>query len=203
MRRLRPVGDISTLPKIVFGPRDVTWWGTLSFIVIEGFTLALCAVAYIYLGRNFDAWPPFGTPLPELLVPTLHVGLMLLSIPLMAWISREAHKFELERVRLGLTIATVFCMAFVALRLIELLDSINVRWDSNAYGSAQWLMLGAHGTLIAIELVEVAGVAGIFWFAPLERKHFVDASDVAFYWYFMVASWIPIYVLSFLGPRWL
>ena len=203
MRRLRPVGDISTLPKVVFGPRDVTWWGTLCFIVIEGFTLALCAVAYIYLGRNFDAWPPFGTPLPELLVPTLHVGLMLLSIPLMAWISREAHKFELERVRLGLTIATVFCMAFVALRLVELLHSINVRWDSNAYGSAQWLMLGAHGTLVAIELVEVAGVAGIFWFAPLERKHFVDASDVAFYWYFMVASWIPLYVLSFLGPHWL
>lgn len=203
MRRLRPVGDISTLPKVVFGARDVTWWGTLGFIVIEGFTLALCAVAYIYLGRNFDAWPPFGTPLPELLVPTLHVGLMLLSIPLMAWISREAHKFELERVRLGLTIATVFCLAFVALRLVELLDSINVRWDSNAYGSAQWLMLGAHGTLVAIELVEVAGVAGIFWFAPLERKHFVDASDVAFYWYFMVASWIPLYVLSFLGPHWL
>ena len=203
MRRLRPVGDISSLPKIVFGPRDVTWWGTLGFIVIEGFTLALCAVSYIYLGRNFDAWPPFGTPLPDLLLPTIHVVLMLLSIPLMAWVSREAHKFELERVRLGLTIATVVCVLFVALRLVELLVSVNVRWDENAYGSAQWLILGAHGTLISIELIEVAGLAGIFWFAPLERKHFVDASDLAFYWYFMVGSWVPLYVLSFIGPHWL
>lgn len=203
MRRLRPVGDISSLPKIVFGPRDVTWWGTLGFIVIEGFTLALCAVSYIYLGRNFDAWPPFGTPLPDLLLPTIHVVLMLLSIPLMAWVSREAHKFELERVRLGLTIAAVVCVLFVALRLVELLVSVNVRWDENAYGSAQWLILGAHGTLISIELVEVAGLAGIFWFAPLERKHFVDASDLAFYWYFMVGSWVPLYVLSFIGPHWL
>ena len=203
MRPLRAIGDISTLPKVVFGPRDLTWWGTLGFIVIEGFTLVLCATAYIYLGRNFDAWPPFGTALPELLLPTIHVLLMLASIPLMIWISREARKFELERVRLGLTIATALCATFVVLRLFELLDSLNVRWDSNAYGSAQWLLLGAHGTLLAIQFVEVGGIAGIFWFAPLERKHFADADDVAFYWYFMVASWIPLYVLSFLGPHWL
>jgi heme/copper-type cytochrome/quinol oxidase subunit 3 len=203
MRILRPVGDISTLPKMVFGPRDITWWGTLGFIVIEGFTLVLCATSYIYLGKNFDEWPPFGTPLPELVVPTIHVLSMLASIPLMVWISRASRKFELERVRLGLTIATLVCGLFVTLRLVELLDSVNVRWDTNAYGSAQWLLLGAHGTLLAIQLVEVGGVAGIFWLAPLERKHFADADDVAFYWYFMVAAWIPLYVLSFLAPHWL
>ena len=203
MRRPRPVGDLSTLPHVVFGAREITWWGTLGFIIIEAFTLALCAVSYVYLGKNFDAWPPLGTPLPELVVPTVHLLLMLLSVPLMMWISSAAHRFELERVRAGLTIAAVVCGLFVVLRLVELLFSVGVRWDENAYGSAQWLILGAHGTLILIELLEVGGLAAIFWIAPLERKHFVDASDLAFYWYFMVGAWVPLYALSFLAPHWL
>ena len=42
-RRLNPVVELSELPDVVFGPRDLMWWGTLGFMVIEGFTLVLCA----------------------------------------------------------------------------------------------------------------------------------------------------------------
>jgi len=113
-----------------------------------------------------------------------------------------AHDFDLGRVRIGLTVATLFVAAFVGLRAWELLRSLNVRWDTNAYGSAQWLILGAHGTLLAVEFVEVAGMAAIFWLAPVEEKHFSDVADAGFYWYFMVLAWIPLYALCFLGPRW-
>ena len=201
MRLLKPVGDVSDLPSNVFGPRDVVWWGTLGFVVIEGFTLLLCAVVFVYLGMNLRSLPPDGTPLPSLIVPTVHVITMLLSIPLMVWIDREAHRFNLQRVRTGLTIAALFGAAFVIFRLVELLWAVHVRWDTNAYGSAQWLVLGAHGTLLLIEFIEVAGLAAIFWIAPVEKKHFTDASDLAFYWYFMVGAWIPLYVLCFLGPH--
>ena len=199
-RAVRRVLDLSTLPDTAFGPRDIMWWGTLGFVVIEGFTLALCAVSYIYLRQNFHSWPPLGTPAPSLGVPTVQVVLMLLSLPFMRWVSRSARQFDLTKVRVGLTIATVYAAIFVALRAVELLDSLNVKWDTNAYGSAQWLVVGSHATLIVIELVEVAGVALMFWLAPLEEKHFSDAADVAFYWYFMVLAWVPLYVLCFLGP---
>jgi len=33
-------------------------------------------------------------------------------------------------------------------------------------------------------------------------KHFSDVSDNAFYWYFVVASWIPLYLLIYWVPRW-
>ena len=201
MRKLRPVTDVSDLPDVAFGLRDIAFWGTIHFVVIEGFTLALCAVVFVYLGRNFEEIPPPGTALPSLLVPTIHVLLMLASVPLMVWINKAAMRFDLARVKLGLTIAAVVCTAFVALRLVELLVSVNVRWDTNAYGSAQWLVLGAHGTLLAIELLEIAGMAAIFWIAPVEKRHFSDASDLAFYWYFMVGSWLPLYALCFLGPH--
>jgi cytochrome c oxidase subunit I+III len=203
IRRPRIVMDVSTLPDTVFGARDIMWWGTLGFVVIEGFTLVICTAAYLYLTQNFAAWPPENTPRPSLLVPTVQVVLMLASLPFMVWVQRAAKRFEFERVRMGLTIASAFVAVFSALRIVELVVSLNVRWDTNAYGSAQWLVVGSHATLLFIQAVEVIGVALMFWLAPVERKHFSDVADVAFYWYFMVVVWVPLYVLCFLLPRWI
>ena len=199
----RPVLDISQLPTTVFGPRDMMWWGTLGFMIIEGFTLVLCAVVYVYLRDNFSTWPPEGVLRPSWVAPTVQMAVMVISLPLAARVAKASVEFDLERVRSHLSILTLFCMAFVGLRIWELTQSLNVRWDANAYGSAQWLVLGAHGTLLAIQLLETAGMAGIFWRGPVEKKHFADASDVAFYWWFIVLSWIPLYVLCFLFPWWI
>ena len=202
-RRLRSVIDLRELPDVVFGPRDLMWWGTLGFVIIEGFTLVLCAVVYVYLQQNFSTWPPQHTPLPSLGAPTVQVLVMLASIPVVLWTSKAARRFDLGKVRIGLTLATLFGIAFVALRAVELLVSLNVKWDANAYASAQWLVLGAHATLLAVELVEVGGMALIFWIAPVEDKHFSDVADLVFYWLFMVLGWMPLYVLCFLAPRWI
>jgi cytochrome c oxidase subunit 3 len=203
MRPVRSVMNVSALPDVVFGPRDIMWWGTMGFVVIEGFTLLLTAAVYLYLQQNFGAWPPLGTKVPDIGVPTVQVVLMVLSLPLVFWISKVAHRFELGAVRIGLTVAAVVCGVFCGLRLVEALVSLHVKWDTNAYGSAQWLILGSHFTLLLIEFVEVAGMALIFWLAPVEEKHFSDAADMAFYWAFMVLSWVPLYVLCFLVPRWI
>jgi heme/copper-type cytochrome/quinol oxidase subunit 3 len=157
----------------------------------------------VYLQQNFSTWPPQNTPRPSLGVPTIQVAVMLLSIPVVLWMSRAAHRFDLGKVRIGLTVATLFNIAFVALRTVELLVSLNVKWDANAYGSVQWLVLGTHATLLLVELVEVGGMALIFWIAPVEEKHFSDVADVGFYWLFMTLGWIPLYVLCFLVPRWI
>lgn len=193
--------DVSALPDVAFGSRDLVWWGTLGFVVIEGFTLALCAVVWIYLAGNNVSWPPPGTQLPSLGVPTALVVLMLLSILLMQRLIRAAHAHDVGRVRVITTIASAVCLAFITLRLIELTSSLHVRWDTNAYGSAQWLVLGVHGTLLIMQGIEMCGIAIAFWFGNIEEKHFSDASDAGFYWYFMVAAWIPLYVLCFLVPR--
>jgi cytochrome c oxidase subunit I+III len=202
-RRLRNVVDLRELPDVVFGPRDLMWWGTLGFVVIEGFTLVLCAAAYVYLTQNYSTWPPERTPLPSLGAPTVQVLLMLLSIPVLWWTAKAARRFDLGKVRLGLVAATAFNAAFVALRVVELLVSLNVRWDTNAYASAQWLLLCMHGTLLAVELIEVGGMMLLFWLAPVEEKHFSDVADMVFYWFFMVGAWIPLYLLCFWVPRWL
>ena len=202
-RRARAVMNVSSLPDVVFGPRDIMWWGTLGFVVIEGFTLVLTAAVYLYIQQNYATWPPEGTPNPSLPLPTLNVVLMLLSLPLVRWIGKAAHAFDLRKVRIGLTVASVVALLFVALRILTAIYALNVKWDSNAYGSAQWMILGSHFTLLLVEFVEVSGMALMFWLAPVEDKHFSDAADMSFYWYFMVLSWVPLYVLCFLVPRWI
>lgn len=198
----RGVLDVAMLPDVAFGARDIMWWGTLAFMVIEGFTLVVCAVVYLYLWKNFDSWPPAGTERPTLGIPTLHVAVMLASLPAVWWMQRAARRFDLQRVRVGLVVLSMFAVAFVALRTLELLVALHVKWDTNAYGSAQWLVVGSHATLILVELVEVAGTALLFWVGTVEEKHFSDASDLGFYWKFMVLAWLPLYALCFLGGRW-
>jgi cytochrome c oxidase subunit I+III len=202
-RQQKSVIDLRPLPDVVFGARDIMWWGTLGFVVIEGFTLVLCAAVYVYLTQNFTTWPPEHTPLPSLEAPTIQVIVMLASLPVVWWTAQAARRYDLGKVRIGLILATLFNAAFVGLRLVELLVSLNVKWDTNAYGSAQWLLLVMHGTLLTVELVEVGGMMLIFWLAPVEEKHFSDVADMVFYWAFMVLAWMPLYVLCFWVPRWL
>jgi cytochrome c oxidase subunit 3 len=202
-RPVRPVLDVSQLPDVAFAPADIMWWGTLGFIVIEGWTLVLCAVAYLYLTQNYPSWPPMGTPRPSLVAPTVHLALMLASLPLVGWTQRASRRFDAARIRHGLAALTVLCLAFVALRYWELTRSLNVRWDTNAYGSAQWLVLVMHGTLLLVEFVEVGGLALMFLLNRAEQKHCSDAYDVCFYWQFMVLAWVPLYLLCYWLPRWL
>lgn len=194
--------DVSHLPTDAFGMRDLMAWGTTGFVVIEGFTLVLCAAVLLYLSGNFATWPPEGTLRPSLVAPTITLAIMLASLPLMRWLDLRTREFDLEKVRLGLTAGAMVSAIVVGLRAWVLTQSLNVKWDTNAYGSAQWLVVGAHGTLLAVQFIEIVGMAGLFWLGPVERKHFSDASDIAYYWVFIVLSWVPLYVLSFLMPYW-
>jgi heme/copper-type cytochrome/quinol oxidase subunit 3 len=191
--------DVADLPDIAFGARDIMWWGTLGFVVIEGFTLAICLTVYLYLWKNFTEWPPAGTERPTLLWPTVQLVAMLVSLPVIRRLSRVAKAFELDRVRVGLVVASAFIVAFAGLRWLEL-TALHTKWSMNAYASAAWLVVGSHATLIAVELVEIVGMTLVFWFRPVEKKHFSDVADMGFYWFFLVLSWIPVYVTCYLGP---
>lgn len=193
--------DVAELPDVAFGHRDIVWWGTVIFVVIEGFSLLVAATVWIYLSQHTDAWPPQGIRRPDWLPSVLQVALMLLTLPLAYWVKEAAERFDFRRTRLGLTIAALACAVFVLLRVMEL-RALNVRWDTNAYGSAQWLVVGFHGTLVLMQFVEMTGMALAFWFAEVEEKHFSDASDIAFYWWFLVLSWVPLAFLCYGVTQW-
>jgi heme/copper-type cytochrome/quinol oxidase subunit 3 len=200
MRPLRAAGDVRELPSVVFGSRSLMWWATLGFMVIEGWTVALLVVSYLYLRQNFEAWPPLRTPYPSLLIPTINLALMLVSIVPAVNVQRAAKRLDAFGVRRWLVVMSVLAVAISVLRWWELW-ALNTRWDTNAYGSAAWTIVGFHYSLLLLDTVDTLG-ATLFWFVrKMPVKSFSDTSDNSFYWYFTVGIWIPIYLIVYVGPR--
>jgi heme/copper-type cytochrome/quinol oxidase subunit 3 len=192
--------DASTLPRITFGHQNITWWATAGFIAIEGTTLVVLMVSYVYLRRNFPQWPPAPTALPDLLVPSINLVVLLSTIIPMAFARRAAQEMDLRRVRIWLVVTVLLSIVAVALRGFEF-TALNVRWDANAYGSIVWMLLGMHSTLLLVDLLETTVIAAITFTRRMERKHFVDIEEAGLYQFFLSLSWVPVYLLVFIGPR--
>jgi heme/copper-type cytochrome/quinol oxidase subunit 3 len=200
MRRLRPTIDVSELPTVTFGPRSLMWWGTLGFATIEGWTVILLLGSYLYLRQNFGAWPPLRTPYPSLLIPTINLVLMLISI-IPTWITaRAAQRLDEAAVKRWLLISCIVITPTLVLRWWEL-TALGTRWDTNAYGSAAWTIVGYHASLLLLDVLDTIGLTLFYYTRPMPVKTFSDTSDNSFYWYFTVGIWIPIYFIVYVGPR--
>jgi cytochrome c oxidase subunit I+III len=176
------------------------WWGTLGFMVIEGWTTALLIASYLYLRQNYDAWPPLRTPYPSLLIPTINLAVMLLScVP--AWLAaRAAKRLDAAAARRWLVVMSVAVLPTIVLRWWELW-ALNTRWDTNAYGSAAWVIVGFHASLLALDIADTLGLTLFFYIRKMPVKSLSDTSDNSMYWYFTVGIWIPIYLIVYVGPR--
>jgi heme/copper-type cytochrome/quinol oxidase subunit 3 len=201
MKPIRVIADVSGLPDVTFGPRSTNWWGTIGFMVTEGLTLVICAFAYLYLRKNFYHYPPDGGRLPSLLLPSIGVAVMLVSIIPMWLAARYARQLDLDRTRIALLVAIVIKFAIMVLRWYAF-TALNTRWNANAYGSAAWVVMGFHTTLLILDLAEDIGLVAIMFGNRMRAMIFSDVVDDAIYWYFTVVSWIPLYVLLFFYPRW-
>ena len=175
--------DLSELPTQVFGHRESTWWGTIGFMIVESVTMITCVAAYFFVRRNFTEWPLLASFAPYFLL------------------SRAAKRLDRAAAHRWCWVAVGFGIATVVLRALEF-EAVHVRWDANAYGSAVWAILIAHGSLLLVDVLETGTLALIFALGREEPKHFVDATDNAFYSYFMILSWVPQYVIVYLFPRW-
>jgi cytochrome c oxidase subunit 3 len=200
MRRLRPSIDVSGLPTVTFGPRSLMWWGTLGFATIEGWTVILLLGSYLYLRQNFGTWPPLRTPYPSLLIPTINLALMLVSIVPTYRTARAAKRLDEAAVKRWLLISCIVITPIAVLRWWEL-TALGTRWDTNAYGSAAWTIVGYHASLLLLDVLDTVGLTLFYYTRPMPVKSFSDTNDNSFYWYFTVGIWIPIYFIVYVGPR--
>jgi cytochrome c oxidase subunit 3 len=192
--------DVSPLPDHAFGQRSLLWWATLGMVAIEGTVFALLIMTYLYLkGRN-DHWPPGNILPPGLLWGTVNTVILLVSTVPNELAKRAAEKFQLRSVQLWLVACMVFGLGFNVVRIFEFM-SLNVSFDSNAYGSVVWVLLGAHTVHIVTDWVDTGVLTVLMFTGPIDEHRFVDVSENAMYWYFVVLTWLPIYALIYFAPR--
>lgn len=89
----------------------------------------------------------------------------------------------------------------LVLRAFEF-PALHVKWDSNAYGSITWILLGLHTTHLITDLIETIVLAALmFTRHGHNNRRIGDVQDNGLYWYFVVATWLPIYAILYWGPR--
>jgi cytochrome c oxidase subunit 3 len=191
--------DASSLPSYRFSHHSIMWWGTLGIMAIEGMVFALTVMSYFYLRSRSQTWPMTARP-PDLLWGTLNTVILFASLVPNHLAKKAGERHDVHGVRLWLGIGLLFAAAFLVVRGFEF-AALNVRWDSNAYGSVVWLLLGFHTTHLATDFIDSLVLAALFFTGPLDGKRFVDVSENSFYWYFVVWTWLPIYAVIYWGAR--
>lgn len=191
--------DVSTLPTFAFGTRSPMWWGTMGLVVIESTVFALTIMAYFYLRSHASAWPMQGVP-PDLLWGGVNTAVLLASLWPNQMAKRAAERLDLAAVRVWMTVCMLFSLAFLAVRVLEF-TTLNTRWDTDAYGSVVWMLLGLHTTHLVTDAWDSLVLTVLMFTGPHEGKRFVDVSENAGYWYFVVLSWLPIYAVIYWGAR--
>ncbi|MEY9185513.1 cytochrome c oxidase subunit 3 [Bradyrhizobium sp. USDA 326] len=190
--RERIVLDLGKLPLHGLGTASVTWWGTLAFMLIEGTGFALAIAVYLYLMSMATAWP-INTQAPDLLPGTLVTLILLASLVPNVLLSRWAEQQDLGKVRIGIVIMSLLGTVPLIVRIFEF-PALKVSWDSNAYGSVVWTLLGLHTIHIITDLVDTLVLAALmFTRHGHSPRRFGDVQDNAMYWNFVVATWLPIY----------
>jgi heme/copper-type cytochrome/quinol oxidase subunit 3 len=203
----RAVIDVSKLPHHEFDTYDPVWWGNNGLLAIETSMFAILIATYFYLRQNFPLWPPPLAqltaplrPLPELAYGTANTILLLLSCIPMIITDKAARRGDRSTTQLGLLIGVGCGLVAMVLRSFEF-SAMQFRWDSNAYGSVVWFMLGMHALHLLVLTSETLLL--LIWIRRREfdMKHRVDVVTVAVYWYWVVGVWLVLFAILYFTPR--
>jgi cytochrome c oxidase subunit III len=203
----RAVIDVSELPHHEFDTYDPVWWGNNLLLLIETSMFAILIATYFYLRQNFPLWPPPVAqltatlrPLPELTYGTANAILLAMScIPMIITDLAARWKYK-DMARVGLLICLALSMAALVLRGFEF-SAVYFRWDSNAYGSIVWFLLGMHMMHLTVLTIEAILLTIWIFKREFDMKHRVDIVTLAVYWYWVVGFNLLIYGIVYFTPR--
>jgi heme/copper-type cytochrome/quinol oxidase subunit 3 len=167
---------------------------------LEATGFALAAGAYLYLKDLAPEWP-LNAAMPNYWPGSIVAILLVASMPINHALDKWARARDLTKVRIGMIVMSILGVAPLAVRALEF-PALHVSWDTNAYGSAVWFLLGLHTTHLLTDLVDTLVLTVLMFTKHADNpRRFSDVSDNAFYWDFVVITWLPIYALIYWAPR--
>jgi cytochrome c oxidase subunit III len=191
--------DVSGLPTYGYGSRALTWWGTAGMMLTEGVVFLGAVAAYFYLRLHSEQWPPYGES-PQLFWGTLNVAILAVSALPNHYAKKCSEREDLRGARRGLVLCVVFGVLLLGIRVFEYVG-INTTYTGSAYGSITFALLTLHTVHLLTDFIDTVVLAVLLFTGPLEGRRFVDVSENCLYWWFVVVSWIPIYLTIYIAPR--
>ncbi|HEY3555265.1 MAG TPA: cytochrome C oxidase subunit III, partial [Casimicrobiaceae bacterium] len=131
---------------------------------------------------------------------TVNMALAFVSMIPNVLANKAADDQDLRKMRFWLVVVTVAGIALLGVRWLEF-HALHVKWDSSAYGSAVWVLLGLHTFNLLTNVADFIVIAALVFRDPVDGKRYVDVAENTGYWWFIVLSWIPVYVTIYFGAR--
>lgn len=191
--------DVSHLKPYDISNQAPLWWGQLMIAFIEGTMFAILIAAYFYTRLRMDVWPPPGDQFPHRLLPTLTLIPLILSCLGSYWASEAAKKNDRSGMIRGMLLNVVLASIALAMRIVEW-HSLNFNWMTDIQGSYVWAFLGLHSFDYIGDLVFTAVLLLLVAIGRVGPKQRLGVHVDSIVWYFLVAIWIPIYVVIYWGP---
>lgn len=192
--------DVSQLPDSSISSQAPLWWGQFLVTFIEGTMFAILVAMYFYYRLSVDMWPPPGTELPPLMLPSIGLALLIVSC-LGSYRASEAAKRDDRR---GMTLWLAFNIVFGVAAMVArgfAWAELNFTQATDIHGSIFWTILALH-TLDAVAdllfTIVLIALLVLGWHGPRQRLG-VHVDSIV--WYFIVMIWIPLYVVLYWGPR--
>lgn len=139
---------------------------------------------------------------PLLWASALFTLVLLVNLWPNLWTKRKGEAEDKRGSRIGLVIMTLFGVALLVIRALEW-GTLNCRWDDSAYGSLTWVLLGLHTLHLVTDVGDTLVLTALMFTRHAHGRRFSDVSENAMYWNFVVLSWLPIWVVLYLVPRWI
>jgi cytochrome c oxidase subunit III len=192
--------DVSHLRPWDVSSQSPAWWGQVCLAIIEGTMFSILLACYFYVRLRMDVWPPPGDQFPHLLLPTLGFIPLLLSVPPAYFASKAAKNNDRVGMIVNMALNLLFGVIYLVMRLIEW-HSLNFNWKADIQGSYVWAFLGLHTFDYIGDLVFTFVLLVLVLIGRYGEKERLGVHVDTVVWYFLVAIWIPIYVVIYWGPR--
>ncbi len=192
--------DVAELSRYTPGREAPIWWGVVGLILIEMSVVAAFVVSAFYLQMINEQWPPPGVDVPEVLIPTLSMLIMLFSCVTMYLAGRAVNNNKIKPF-VVYTFVSVFLAGVTLFIRWQKFHAFEFRWDEHVYGSLVWTITGFHFTHIVSAAIGtfVIGIAGVVGFFNNKRQIGVVVDTL--YWNFVAIAWIPFYFVLYWAPR--
>ena len=192
--------DVSHLSPYNYGSQGPLFWGILGVILIESVVFGCLIASYFYMRMAAPGWPPPGVGEPDLLLPTLGTLILLASSLPVHWGDSGITKGDQRALRLGMLIAIGMALLFLSIKAYEY-SHLDYRWDTHAYGSIVWAISGFHALHVTALVLKTTVVDVLAWRGYFNARRRLGVTINGIYWHFVVAVWVPLYLLLYWSPR--
>ena len=172
----------------------------IHIVIVIAVATACLVMSYYYLRAGTAVWPPAGYPRPELLVPGLATLVLLGGALFVWWAERRIRSGAQGQLRLGLAVAGVLGLVFLALLASDTLHS-GISPAAQAYDSAVATLLGYQAVLVIGGLILLGVVQTQAWLGYFSAQRFLAVQNTTLYCIAVAVNWLVIFAVVYLTPH--